>query len=199
MRQALSFTIKKSERFSLIAAPLLFACSTFYWHNGEYSVVSSTLIVASLFFWLFAFSGLFNMVSNFFPRYSVWGLWMAYAGCISGVCFAFLGYISSVLHIPHQEYLKALSDHPFTAQLLLFASGPLFPLSILLLEIQMMRKQILPFYMAILFCLVGFFFPLGRIFRIDWIAHATDALLLFPCLLMALKNKNFTQRRKEYQ
>jgi len=34
------------------------------------------------------------------PRYAAWGLWIAIFGCISGVCFAFLGYLTNVFDIP---------------------------------------------------------------------------------------------------
>src|SRR5688572_26392897 len=161
-------------RFSLILAPALFSTSTFYWNNGEYGITSSTLLILSLFFWLPAFKALFNMTTNELPLYSVWGLWIAYFGCLSGLCFAFLGYITTVLNVSHKEYLEALNQYPFTSQLLLFASGPIFPLSILILGIQMLRKRIVSPGIAILFCIAGVAFPLSRILRVEWIAHIAD-------------------------
>ncbi len=90
----------KAERnahgFSLIIASLLFAASTFFWNEGEYNVPSATLIILSMFFWIHGFTGIFLLFKNKMPYYSIWGLWVAVFGCISGVCFAFLGYLTSI-------------------------------------------------------------------------------------------------------
>jgi hypothetical protein len=180
-------TEESIEGFALVAAPVLFATSTFYWHNGEYNVISATLLILSLFFWLPALRGLFSITSQALPRYSIWGLWIAYFGCISGVCFAFLGYITTVLNVTHQEYLEALSHYPVTAQLLLFASGPIFPLSMLILGIQMLRKKVVPLGIALLLCIAGIAFPVSRISRIEIIAHIADLALLVPCLYISFK------------
>jgi hypothetical protein len=183
-----SLAIEKNiESFALIAAPVLFAASTFFWEEGEYNYISGTLIVLSMFFWLPAFTALFRIVSVSLPRYAVWGLWISYFGCISGVCFAFLGYITDVLNISHKEYLEALNNYLFTSQLLLFGSGPIFPLSILVYGIQTARKRTLPFGIAILFCIAGVAFPLSRVPRIEWIAHVADLILLVPCLYISFK------------
>ena len=178
---------EKIESFALILAPLFFAASTFYWHNGEYDTTSATLMIISLFFWLPAFRALFNVTVNKLPLYSIWGLWIAYFGCISGVCFAFVGYMTTVLNVTHKEYLEELNNYPFTSQILLFASGPIFPLSISLLGIQMLRKRVVPPGIAILFCVAGIAFPLSRIPRIEFVAHIADLLLLTPCLYVSFK------------
>jgi len=178
---------EKIENFALILAPAFFAASTFYWHNGEYNTTSATLMIVSLFFWLPAFRALFNMTANKLPLYSIWGLWIAYFGCISGVCFAFVGYLTTVLNVTHEEYLEALSRYPFTSQLLIYASGPIFPLSISILGIQMLRKKVVPFGTAVLFCIAGIAFPLSRIPRIEIVGHIADLLLFTPCLYVSIK------------
>lgn len=178
---------KKIEQFSLIVAPILFGASTFFWVNAEYSVTSATLIILSMFFWLPAFAALFNLMKTSMPRYAVWGLWVSYFGCISGVCFAFLGYITTILNVPHEQYLEALNNYPLSSQLLLFASGPLFPLSILLIGIQMIRKRVVPISVAILLCIAGIAFPVSRILRIEWAAHIADIILLIPCVIISIK------------
>src|SRR6185503_13029928 len=130
---------KRSQGISLIIGSLLFTVSTFFWTNGEYSVPSATLIIFSMFFWIPAFTGLFSLLKNKMPRYAIWGLWIAVYGCISGCCFAFLGYFTTIFNISHEQYLQAFSNYPVTSQILLFAAGPLFPLSILLLGINLVR------------------------------------------------------------
>ena len=81
---------KKFQAVSLIIAPLLFAASTFFWINGEYSVPSAVCIIFSMFFWIPALTLLFTLIKNKMPNYAVWGLWIAVYGCISGCCLHFL-------------------------------------------------------------------------------------------------------------
>ena len=76
---------KQVEGFCLVIAPLLFAASTFFWHNGEYGAEAATLIIFSMFFWIPALTGLFSLIKNKVPRYAVWGLWIRVYGCISEV------------------------------------------------------------------------------------------------------------------
>jgi len=178
---------KNVQGFSLIAAPLLLFASSFFWSNGEYSVPSATLLILSMFFWIPALTGLFQLVKIKMPGYAAYGLWIAVFGCISGVCFSFLGYLISVFNIQHQTYLQELSKYPFTSQLLLFSSGPLFPLSILILGIVLAIKKLIPAWQAILLAFAGIAFPLSRVPRIEWIAHVADILFFIPCFFIALR------------
>jgi len=176
---------KKVEGFCLIFAPLLFAASTFFWQEGEYGVEAAILIIFSMFFWIPALTGLFSLIRNEMPRYAVWGLWIAVFGCISGVCFAFLGYLATVFNISHEQYLNSLSHYPITSQVLLFGSGPLFPLSILVLGINLLVKRSTPVWISVLFCVAAITFPLSRIARIEWMAHIADLAMLIPSAAVA--------------
>ena len=176
---------KRVEGFCLIIAPLLFAASTFFWQDGEYGVEAAILIIFSMFFWIPALTGLFSLVKNEMPRYAVLGLWIAVFGCISGVCFAFLGYMATIFNISHEQYLYSLSHYPVTSQILLFGSGPLFPLSILILGINLILKRSVPAWTGILFCLAAIAFPLSRIPRIEWMAHIADLAMLIPSVAIA--------------
>ncbi len=175
------------ERFCLVAAPLLFGASTFFWNNGEYGTEAATLIVLSMFCWIPALKGLFGLVSHELPRYSVIGCWLAVFGCISGVCFAFLGYLTTIFGISHVQYLQSLSNYPATSQILPFASGPIFPLSLLVLGIILLVKRKLRFLNGLLFCAGALMFPVSRIPRIEWIAHIADLLILAPCVWIAVR------------
>lgn len=184
---------KKFQGISLIIAPLLFAASTFFWINGEYSVSSATLIVLSMFFWIPALTGLFTLIKNSMPRYAVWGLWIAVYGCISGCGFALLGYFATIFNVSHQQYLQTLSNYPISSQLLLFAAGPLFPLSILLLGINLVRTKTVHVVIGMLLCFAALAFPLSRIQRIETVAHVADALLLIPTVYLGI---SFLSRSK---
>jgi len=176
---------KKVEGFCLLVAPALFAASTFFWQNGEYGVEAAILIIFSMFFWIPALTGLFSLIKNEMPRFAVWGLWIAVFGCISGVCFAFLGYLATILNISHEQYLNSLSHYPVTSQILLFGSGPLFPLSIFVLGVNLMLKRSVPVLTGLLFCVAAMGFPLSRISRIEWMAHIADLAMLIPSAAIA--------------
>ena len=178
---------KKVEGFCLIFAPLLFSASTFFWQNGEYGIKAATLIILSMFLWIPSLIGLFSLIKDSMPRYAVWGLWIAVFGCVSGVCFAFLGYLTTVFNISHYQYLDSLSKCPVTSQILLFASGPLFPLSILILGIVLSFRRVVNPWVGLMFCLSAIAFPLSRIPRIEWIAHLADVCLFIPCVIIAMK------------
>lgn len=187
---------KNFHGVSLLVAPLLFAASSFFWVNGEYGVTSATLGIISLFFWMPAFTGAFNLLKNSMPRYATFGLWVAVFGCISGICFMFLGYLATIFDISHETYLQKLSEYPFSSQLLLFATGPLFPLSLLVLGINLLRKKAVAVWVAVLLCVGAIAFPASRIPRIEWIAHVADVLLLIPTVAIGiiLLGKNITAR-----
>ena len=177
---------KKFYGMALIIAPILFAASTFFWIKGEYSVAAATLGIVSLFFWIPALTGAFSLLKNKMPRYATYGLWIAVFGCISGVCFMFLGYLTIIFNISHTEYLQKLSEYPVSSQLLLFATGPLFPLSLLVLGITLLRTKAVAAWIAILLFIGAIAFPASRIPRIEWIAHIADILLLVPTVAMGI-------------
>ena len=189
---ALSNTEKKFYGMALIIAPILFAASTFFWVNGEYGVAAATLGIVSLFFWIPALTGAFSLLRIKMPRYAVYGLWIAVFGCVSGICFMFLGYLTTIFNISHTEYLQKLAAYPVSSQLLLFATGPIFPLSLLVLGINFIRTKVVSLWIGIFLCIGAIAFPASRIPRIEWIAHVADVLLLIPTVAIGfiLLNKN---------
>ena len=179
---------RRLEGFCLIIAPLLLASSTFYWRQGEYGVESATLLTLSLFFWIPALKFLFALVDRKTTWYPIVGYWIAVFGCISGVCFAFLGYLTRIFNIPHSQYVAALGKYAVSSQILLFASGPLFPLSLFFLGIILAIKKTIDGWLAVLLCLGAIVFPLSRISRVQWLAHLGDIILFIPCCMLAIRN-----------
>jgi hypothetical protein len=176
-----AFSIEKNfQGFSLIIAPLLFAVSTFFWVNGEYGVIAATLGIVSLFFCIPALTGAFSLLKTAIPHYATYGLWIAVFGDVSGISFMFLGYLTTIFNISHTEYLEKLSEYAVSSQLLLFATGPIFPLSLLVLGINFIRTKVVEVCIGVLLCIGAIAFPASRITRIEWIAHVADVLLLIP-------------------
>ncbi|HVW95455.1 MAG TPA: hypothetical protein VHA56_05775 [Mucilaginibacter sp.] len=173
---------------TLIIAPLMFSVSTFFWENGEYGITAGTLMALSNVFWIPALIALFGLLKSRMPYYYAWGLLLAiYGSCVGGGSFSYLGYFATVFHISHQSYLTTLMQHPFSSGILIFWAGPVFPLSLLVLGINLIRKKAVTPWLGMMLCLGAVAFPLGRIFRIEMIAHVTDLLFTIPFVITGLQ------------
>ena len=102
---------------------------------------------------------------------------------MTGSNFAFVGIMSEIFNISHQSYIEGFSKYPVSSNLLLFQSGPLAPLSLIVLGIVLLRTRSVQSSIAILVMLGGITFLLGLIFCTPWVAHITDAL---PIVLLAI-------------
>ncbi|SHG58890.1 hypothetical protein SAMN04488109_0960 [Chryseolinea serpens] len=178
---------KTTGGLSLIAAPLVFATSTFFWKEGQYGVTGGTLINLSQVPWIISFIVLFDKLKMEVPRYATVGLIIAIYGCLSGANFGFVGVFGEAFQIPHKTYLETFLHYPLSANLLLFWPGPLFPLSLLVLGIVLIRRKKVDLWLGILLCLGAIAFPLSRIPRIESVAHAVDILLAIPLVIIGYK------------
>jgi hypothetical protein len=104
----------------------------------------------------------------------------------------------SVFGISHDTYLSIVADHSLSFNLLLFWPGPLFPLSLLVLGVNLSRRKVIPLWTGILICLGALAFPVSRISRIEMVAHLSDLLLAIPVAHLGLRSfSNYTE--KDYQ
>ncbi|WP_080057108.1 hypothetical protein [Spirosoma aerolatum] len=165
---------------AMIVAPLLYLISTFYWQNGEYTITGGTLMVVATVFWIPALAGLFAKLKSTMPNYASWGWLIALCGVISGNNFGMRGIYAQVFGIPKETLLHEAAIHSVSFNITMFMSGPLFPLSLLVLGIQLMRKKAVPYWVGFLLCAGAVAFPVSRIARIEWIAHVADFLLFIP-------------------
>ncbi|GAB4037212.1 hypothetical protein [Spirosoma gilvum] len=165
---------------SMILAPLLFLVSTFYWQDGEYTIIGGTLLVVATVFWIPALTGLFAKLKHTMPTYASWGALIAQFGAISGNNFGMRGIYAQVFGISKETLLREAAIHSVSFNITMFMAGPLFPLSLLVLGIQLTRKRLVPVWVGLLLCAGAIAFPVSRISRIDVIAHVADLLLFIP-------------------
>ena len=165
---------------ALILAPLLLGISTFFWTHGEYGVAGGTMLALSTVFWIGCFAVLFGLLGRELPVYASAGFIIAVYGCIGGANFGMVGVFSEAFGISHRAYLDGAAAHSLWFGLLLFWPGPLFPLSLFVLGIQLARKRVIPGWAAALIGLGALAFPVSRIPRIEWVAHTADLLLAIP-------------------
>ncbi len=167
--------------------PLASNSFKFFWVDGEYGVAGRTIPVLSIVFWIPALVCLFGLVKDKMSNYAAWGLLIAIFGFISGSNFTFVGVMSQIFSISHETYIEGFAKCPISSNLLLFQSGPLGPLSLIVLGIVLLPTKSIDKFIAILITLGGSAFPLRRISRTQWVAHITDALLLIPLSILALR------------
>ncbi|CCH53304.1 hypothetical protein BN8_02389 [Fibrisoma limi BUZ 3] len=179
---------------SLIIAPLLFSVSSFFWNNGEYTLTGGTLLVIGSVFWIPAFMGLFAKVRHKMPTYATWGLLIAIYGCISGSNFGIRGLYADVFGITKQALLDEAALFPLPFNLTMFWAGPLFPLSLLVLGIVLIRSKAVPVWTGLLLCVGALCFPLSRIPRSELMAHIADGILLVPLVYLGVRLLRGTDR-----
>lgn len=164
----------------LIAAPAISALSTFFWQDGEYGLIGGPILVLGCVLWIPAMTGLFNLLREKMPFYAVIGLWLAIYGCVGGAMFGAEGFFNIVYGITDAQSAQAYEAYPFGFNVLLFLPGPLFPLSLLILSIHLIRHKAVPLLVGLLLALGAAIFPFSRIPRIELIAYAADLVLFLP-------------------
>lgn len=171
-----------------IIAPLLFSLSVFFWENGEYTPTGAVLMNLSMVFWVPVMFFLFGLIKEKAPVYYCIGLVYAlYGTVIGGTAFGYLGFLTQIFGISHQEYLEKLAYHPVHSNILLFWAGPAFPLSILILSVVLLRKKILANWVCIALMIGAIAFPVSRILRIIPVAHLADFFLSAPLIYIGWK------------
>ncbi len=138
-------------------------------------------------FWIPAFMALFSLVKDKTPRYAVWALPFAILGCLAGANFGFADFYSKVFNISHETYMQTLAEHPVAANILLFQTGPLVPLSLLVLSLVMLSSKTVDVWISTLMCFGAIMFPVSRISRNQSLAHVCDLLLLVPLVYIGMK------------
>ena len=88
--------------------------------------------------------------------------------------------MTEIFSISHQTYIDAFAKYPVSTGILLFWSGPLAPLSLVLIGILLLLTKKVKTWVAIMILLGGIAFPVSRISRNEWLAHTADMLLLIP-------------------
>jgi hypothetical protein len=174
----------------LIIGQTIELVSTFFWlDNGRHTLNGSVLVILGMVFWMAGFVGLFDLFKEKNSWYSKIGLLYAFYGCLGGIAFGFEGFYSRAFETDNIG-LETISKFPIQTNLVLFWSGPAFPLSLLILGIMMIIRKVQPPWIGILIVVGAIAFPASRISRVEWIAHAADVILLVPLLVLYINNRN---------
>lgn len=149
--------------------------------------MGGTLLILSTTFWIFTMFYLFELIRFKMPRLAQWGLFLSIFGFISGGLFGFVGVMTEILNISHQTYIDAFEKYPISTGILLFWSGPLAPLGLILAGSLLLKTKETSSWVAVMIIMGGLAFPVSRISRNEWVAHIADLLLLVPLMILSSK------------
>jgi hypothetical protein len=186
------------QGIALVLGPALLAASTFYWNGeGRLGVTGGTLTALATTIWLYGLIGLVAVIRERLPRYAAVLLPALVVGALGGLSFGFQGFYEGVLGLSKADSLGALAQHQLASEVMLWLPGPVFPLSLVLLAVGLWRSRLAPVWLAGLLAVGAVLFPLGRITRIDAVAHGCDLLLLVPFALLGWTLARTGRRREE--
>lgn len=185
-------TLQKNTWFlCLILAPVLLFIAQFFWQNGVLTNTAGWLQVLAYTCWIPAFQAMFFLLEQKMPRYAVIGFVVAVYACIGGNNFGVDGIYGEAFGIQDVAAKNELhSKLGLGAVLALFLPGILFPLSLLLLAINLYRTKSVEPWLAVLLLIAAIGFPLSRIPREPLLAHVDNILLIASHSLIALRVKN---------
>lgn len=173
---------------STILAPLFLAVSQFFWVGHVLSSTAGALQVLAFLFWIFAFHGMFEQIKDAYPKYAVFGFFLAVYGCLAGNNFGVEGiFIDAFNNLVPDSTVGFNGKVGKAALIAFFIPGALAPLNWLILGILFVIKKKIPFWLGLILVIAAVGFPLSRIPRIDWLAHLDNALLLFSMVILAFK------------
>ena len=173
---------------STILAPFFLSISQFFWVGHRLSSEAAALQVLSFLFWIFAFQGLFEQIKDAYPRYAVWGFFIAVYGCLAGNNFGVEGIFIDAFNRLVPDSTAGFNGKVGPAALIaFFLPGALAPLSWLMLSILLVIQKRIPLWLGIIIAVAALGFPMSRIPRIAWLAHLDNALLLSGMVILAYK------------
>lgn len=182
---------KNVWQISMVAAPLLIAIAQFFWQNGRLTPTAGWIQVLGFAFWIVAFQGMFFLLKDKMPFYHAFGFLIAAFACIGGAGFGFDGIYTHAMGYTNTVDVNTMhTEIGLPLQVSLFLPGILFPLSLLVLGIQLIRSQSVVTWVGILLIVAAVGFPLSRIPRIDWLAHLDNLLLVFSHLAIIVGRKS---------
>ncbi len=118
-------------------------------------------------------------------------------GAVATVSFGLRGVFGEVFGITIADLEVATRTHPAIFTLIFFAIGPAFPLSILLLGINLYRKKLASRWVAVLLVIAALCFPPSRISRMEELMHLCDLLLFIPLVAIGFDFLKKTKAAEE--
>ena len=161
----------KWQGISVIISVLAMTTATFFMVDQEFTSAGGIMMIFSVPFGIFGFSTIYEKFRSAMPAYTNWGFLLYLFGAVATVNFGLRGVFSEIFVITMADQEVATVEHPAIFTFIFFAIGPAFPLSILLLGINLYRKKLAKRWISVLLIIAAILFPPSRISRIDALTH----------------------------
>ncbi|RZQ64712.1 hypothetical protein [Amycolatopsis suaedae] len=173
----------------LVVGPVVFAASTFFWlPGGTYGATAGALMVAGLVLWAYGLLALVDGLRTRLPRYAALVRLLVVGGLAGGVTFGVQGVYDEVFALTRETSVGVLEPFGWQADVVFYWTGPLFPLALLALGVGLGHARLVPWWPAVALGVCGVAFPLSRIPRETWVAHAVDGLLVVVFAYLAFRS-----------
>jgi hypothetical protein len=171
---------------ALVLGPALMAASGFFWVDGRYGLIGGTLVALGSLSWLYGLLGVWEYLQPRLPRASAVGIVATLLGAFGGIAFGLQGVFEELFDVSGPQSLAAATAHPVVSWAVLWGPGPMFPISLVLLGVALLRAGVTRRTPAVVLIIAGAAFPLSRAGRIELVAHAVDAALLATSVWLAV-------------
>jgi hypothetical protein len=162
------------------------AASTILWEDGVVSNATGVLMQYAFLCWTLTFMVLFRKLADRSPRYAVYGLAFAILGCFAGNNFGQEGLYIHALNLDPLQLREAINAQPAFV-LTLFMPGAMFPISVIVLAVMLIRHKRIPNWVGIMLLLGTVAFPVSRIPRITLVGLLADLLMAAPLIYLGLQ------------
>ena len=182
-----------------IAAPLLMGLASFDY--GEYKSIGSiggVLNTYGITIWIGSLLGMAWLLWQKAPRFASIMAGLGIIGCVGGSNFILVAMIRRKLLIDgvNHELLWLTKGNMASANMIASAAmGMWFPITLILFGIGFIRFKLIPSWLGALICIMGIFFPLGRIPGNPIIIHLTDILMFTVMSIFSWKFMRTVQQK----
>ncbi len=177
---------QKWRGISLIISAIAALIATFFMRGQEFTAIGGIIMILTVPFSIAGFSTIFEKFRTEMPWYANWGFILYLFGAVASVNFGLRGVFGEVFELNIAQLELATKQHPGIFMLIFFAIGPAYPLSILLLGINLFRKKLAAKWITILLIMAAISFPPSRISRIPELMHLCDLLLSIPLFAIGI-------------
>lgn len=182
---------------AIILAPLLMNIAHFFGRGFGMNATSGWIGVLAFSLWIIAFQGLFKLTEQRFPGYAALGFIIAVYAAVAGTNFMVDGIYMEALGIDTVEGKNDFHEKFGIAGIFAFyLPGIFFPLTLIVLGLNLKRAGIISLGAASLFMLAGLGFPVSRIPRIPLLIKIDNLLLLLSHVWVAFEIYRYWRKKE---
>jgi len=162
----------------LLFGPGLYMIGEVLHHNFEaLPVLAAAVSLLGLYLWIGGILGIVHLLRPNEDRLGIVGGAAAFLGLVAVTNIMLLQLVFALVDRKVQAYPNLITEIFNNVLLVTYLFGPTFPAALFLLACGLLRQQIFPMWVTLLFLLGALTFPVGRVGGMPWVIHVTDFVL----------------------